>query len=48
MGLINPLKVADVWGFESGKEVTIKGAGYNGADFLQCAALLHRRSVQRA
>ena len=32
-GLINPLTVAIVFGFESGKEVTVAGAGYAGADF---------------
>ena len=32
-GSINPVTVADVFGFESGKEITIAGAGWAGADF---------------
>ncbi|HEY3351297.1 MAG TPA: Ig-like domain-containing protein [Thermoanaerobaculia bacterium] len=32
-GLINPVTVANVFGFASGKEVTIAGAGWAGADF---------------
>jgi hypothetical protein len=32
-GLINPLTVSNVFGFASGKEVTIAGAGWAGADF---------------
>jgi hypothetical protein len=37
-GLINPLKVANVFGFESGKEVTIEGAGWAGASFKTIVA----------
>ena len=32
-GSINPVTVADVFGFAAGKEITIRGAGWAGADF---------------
>jgi hypothetical protein len=41
-GLINPLKVASVFGFQSGKEVTIKGAGWAGADFKTIIAKVEK------
>jgi hypothetical protein len=41
-GLINLLTVADAFGFESGKEVTIAGAGWAGADFKTIIAKVVR------
>lgn len=41
-GLINPLTVADIFGFASGKEVTIDGAGWAGADFKTIIAKVVR------
>jgi hypothetical protein len=41
-GSINPLKVADAFGFASGKEVTISGAGWAGADFKTIIAKVVR------
>ncbi len=41
-GFINPLKVADVFGFESGKEVTVAGAGWAGADFKTIIAKVEK------
>lgn len=41
-GFINPLTVADVFGFASGKEVTIAGAGQAGADFKTIIARVVR------
>lgn len=41
-GLISPLTVANVLGFASGKEVTIAGAGWAGADFKTIIAKVVR------
>jgi hypothetical protein len=42
---INPLTVADATGFESGKEVTIAGAGVAGADFKTVVAKVSGTTV---
>ena len=41
-GLINPLKVANIFAFAAGKEVTIEGAGWAGADFKTIIAKVEK------